>query len=78
MPINLGDDRRRLVPSAVVQVLTILIDELDEWPEAKRMELRSIRSRLCRVYALPDPLARANSSAVAQMMEDADGVPLED
>jgi len=78
MPINHGDDRRRLVPLAVVRVLTVLIDELDDAPTPLRVELRSIRSRMCRVYGIPSPDGLANASAVAQQLEDDDGVPLED
>jgi len=75
VPINSGDDRRRLVPLALVQVLTCLIDETLEFPQATRVELRSIRSRVCRVYGIPDPQGVANASAVAQDVEEADGVP---
>jgi len=78
VPINRGDDRRRLVPDALVQVLTILLNELDEAPTHVRTELRSLRSRLCRLYGVPDPQGLANASSVAQDMEDDDGVPLEE
>jgi len=78
MPINSGDDRRRLVPQAMVQVLTILLDELEEAPSHVRVELRSLQSRLCRLYGIPDPRGPANASKVAQDLEDDDGVPLEE
>jgi len=78
VPIISGDDRRRLVPHALVQVLTVLIIELDDSPSHVRAELRSIRSRLCRVYGVPDPQGVANTSSVAQEMEESDGVPLEE
>jgi len=79
VPIYLsGDDRRRLVPQAIVQVLTVLLDELPDSPESLRVELRSIRTRLCRVYKLADPAAPAHTPDVAQMMEDADGIPFEE
>jgi len=70
-----GDDRRRLIPQALVQVLTCLIDETPADPSALRVELRSIRTRLCRVFRMPDPAAPANSSALAQDMEEEDGLP---
>jgi len=74
MPIISGDDRRRLVPLAVVQVLTCLIDET-ELPSYRTVELRSIRSRLCRVFGLPDPQGAANASDVAQGVAEEDGDP---
>ena len=67
------DDRRRLVPLAVVQVLTCLIDELEDYPDFKRAALRSIRTQLCRTYRIPDPAARANASDVAQGVAEDDG-----
>jgi len=78
MPIYSGDDRRRLVPQALVQVLTCLIDATPEFPSPLRAELRTIRTRLCRVFRLADPSAPAHESDVAQMMEDADGIPFEE
>jgi len=78
VPIISGDDRRRLVPLAVVQVLTVLLDELEDAPSHVRLELKTLRSRLCRLYGLPTPAMAANPSDVAQMMEDADGVPIEE
>jgi len=70
-----GDDRRRLIPLALVQVLTCLIDETGDEPSAARVELRSVRTRLCKVFGIADPAAPANASALAQEMEEADGVP---
>jgi len=76
MPIRSGDDRRRLVPEALVQVLTILLLELDEAPSHVRTELLSLRTRLCRLYGVPDPRAPANSSSVAQDLAEDDGLPI--
>jgi len=78
VPIQSGDDRRRFVPLVLVQVLTTLIDELDDGPDYRRAELRNLRTRLCRLYKLDDPMAQANESSVAQMMEEADGLPIEE
>jgi len=72
------DDSRRLIPQTLVQVLTVLIDELEDSPSSTRVELRSIRTRLCKVFRIADPLAPANASDIAQMMEDDDGVPIEE
>ena len=77
MPIHSGDDRRRLVPLALVQVLTCLIDETSELPNPLRAELRGIRTRLCRVYGVPDPQGRANASQVAQDLAEEDGDALQ-
>jgi len=76
--INRGDDSRRLVPSALVRVLSVLLDELEDAPAPMRVELRAIRTRLCRVYQLPDPQGQANATQVAQDLADDDGVPLEE
>jgi len=78
VPVYHGDDRRRLVPLAIVQVLTCLIDELEDGPSATRAELRSLRSRLCRVYRLEDPQGFANESDLAQALAEEDGIPIED
>jgi len=79
VPIYSGDDRRRLVPLALVQVLTCLMDEtVADVPSAVRAELKSLRTRVCKLYGVPDPSGPANATDVAQMMEDADGVPLEE
>jgi len=75
MPINHGDDRRRLVPSVLVSVLTTLIDEVSEVPSHTRVELRSIRARLCRLYSLPDPQAPANATEVAWEVDTDASVP---
>lgn len=74
----IGDDRRRLVPQAMVSVLTVLLDELEDSPSHVRVELLSLRARLCRLYDIEVPSDLANSSAVAQDVEDADGVPIEE
>jgi len=75
--IHSGDDRRRFVPLALVSVLTTLIEDLPDVPTERRVELRSIRARLCRVFGIDNPGAPANASTLAQDLEDADGVPLE-
>jgi hypothetical protein len=79
VPIYSEDDRRRLVPQVLVQVLTCLMDEtVADVPSAVRAELRSLRTRVCKLYKLPDPSGPANASDVAQMMEEADGLPIEE
>jgi len=72
-----GDDRRRLIPQAIVAALTALIDAEGVAPSHVRVELRTLRSRLCRVCRVEDPSAPANSSAVAQGVADEDGDALE-
>ena len=72
------DDRRRLVPLAIVAVLTALIDELEDYPDFKRAALRSIRTQLCRTYRIPDPAGRANDSDVAQGVAEEDGDALQE
>jgi len=47
---------RLLLPRAVVAALTALIDGLPELPSHQRVELRTIRSQLCRLYRLADPM----------------------
>jgi len=72
-----GDDRRRLIPQALVQVLGHLISDVDDrLPSHERAELRSLRSRICRLYKLPDPQALANDSDVAQAIAEEDGDPI--
>lgn len=73
MPIYSGDDRRRLVPHALVQVLTCLIDESGDQPDELRARLRTIRSDLCRAFRLEDPQGRASEVDVAQALADEDG-----
>lgn len=73
----IGDDRRRLVPQAMVSVLTVLLDELDEAPSHQRVELLSLRARLCRMYDIPVPSDLASDIDVAQDLAEEDGVPLE-
>jgi len=69
---------RSLVPEAVVAVLTTLINDLPDVPSATRVELRMLRSRMCRLFKLPDPMAAANASELAQLEAEADGIPQED
>jgi len=82
MPVNHGDDRRRLVPLAIVRVITHLIDADVEreglGPSTLRAELRTIRTRLCRLYGLEDPQGVSRETDVMQHLEDDDGIPLED
>jgi len=78
VPIIRGDDRRRLVPETIVKVLTILIDEQGEWPSHVRVELRSIRARMCRLYQIDNPESRASETGVAQAVAEEDGIPQED
>jgi len=77
--IHHGDDRRRIVPLAIVRALTALIDMEDQHvPLHVRVELRNIRSQVARLYRIADPMEPANSSALAQDLEDDDGVPIEE
>jgi len=79
MPIIRGDDRQRLVPSALVSVLTTLINELSEMPDYRVVELKDLQRRLCRLYGLPAPFTdEANATDVAQHLAEEDGIPLED
>jgi len=71
VPILSGDDRRRLVPQAVVQVLTALLDS--EEHSHRWAELRTLRTRLCKLYGMRDPAAPANASEVAQDVAEEDG-----
>jgi hypothetical protein len=59
-------------------VLTYLIDETGDDPSPERATLRTVRTQLCRTYRIPDPAAATNASALAQQLEDDDGVPLEE
>ena len=76
VPIYTGDDSRRLIPETLVKVLTLLIDET-EWDPPSKAELRSVRTRVCKLYRIPDPMGRANDSDVAQGLEDDDGIPID-
>jgi len=70
---------RSLVPQALVSVLTVLIDDLDDAvPSSARVELRVLRSRLCRLFKIPDPQSEANASALAQEVAEQDGIPIEE
>jgi len=59
-------------------VITALIDDLPDLPVHTRVELRSIRARVARLYQLPDPGAPASEVDVAQEMAEEDGEILED
>jgi len=69
---------RSLVPEAVVAVLTTLIDELSDVPSGTRVELRVLRSRMCRLFRIPDPQAAAGEVEVAQQLQELDGIPQDD
>lgn len=49
---------RILIPKAVVAALSALIEGLPDLPSAERVELRTIRSQLCRLYRIADPQGR--------------------
>ena len=66
------------LPNAVIAALTALIDILPDVPSAQRVELRTIRSMLCRTYRIPDPQHAAAPQDVAQLEAELDGIPLED
>jgi len=53
--------------------LTVLIDELGDEADHKRVELIRIRTLLCRVYRLADPRAPARDVEVAQDLAEEDG-----
>jgi len=76
--IHRGYDSRRLVPLAIVNALSALIEDDLPLPSYRRVALREIRSALCRVYKLDDPQLAANASDIAQSMEEIDGIPQED
>jgi len=69
---------RLLLPQAIVSVLGVLIDELDDVPSAARVELRVLRARLCRIYRLPNPMEPASATDVAQGVAEADGEEIRD
>lgn len=66
---------RNPLPEALVKVLTTLIEDLEQIPSAHRVELRSIRSRLCRVFKLSDPQGPANASELAWEQEHDQEIP---
>lgn len=78
MPIYSGDDRRRFIPQALLQVLSALIDEIEDGPSDRRARLRTLRSDLCRIYRLEDPGSRASDVDVAQALAELDGEDIED
>jgi len=49
----------------VVSLLNALLDELGPEPSYRRVELRTLRGRFCRLYGLPDPQQRADDAALA-------------
>lgn len=61
----LAGSPRNPLPHAVVSALTALIDFLPDVPSEQRVELRNVRSRLCRLYRIDDPQMPANSSELA-------------
>lgn len=68
---------RDLIPQALIYCLTTIIEELPEAPSWQRVELMTLRRRLCRVFKIPMP-AHASETEVAQMLAEEDGTPLED
>jgi len=75
MPIIRGSTSRGAHVRAIYEVLTSLIDDLPQVPTERRVRLRTCRAALVRAY--PGEL-ELNESALAQDLEDADGVPVED
>ena len=73
------NSRRLLVPQALVAALTALLDDLEpERPTYAWAELRTLRSRLCRLYKLEDPAGRANEVDIEQELAEQDGEAIED
>ena len=75
---SVDDSPRLVVPKALVSVLTTLINDLPDVPTETRVELRSIRSRLCRVYRMKDPQHAIGEVEAMQQEAELDGIPLED
>ena len=75
---SVDDSPRLVVPKALVSVLTTLISELPDVPTETRVQLRCIRSALCRVYRLKDPQAAISEVDAGQEEQELDGIPLED
>ena len=74
MPINHGDDRRRLVPLAVCAALRALIGDEPLDISARRAELRTLLYRLQRLYGLP---SKVNEVELAQALAEEDGDEIE-
>jgi len=66
---------RLLLPRAVVAALSALIEGLPDLPSHERVELRTIRSQLCRLYRLQDPMKAV--PAVQQHWEDNPEEPID-
>jgi len=73
-----SDSPRLAIPQALVRVLTTLIEELPSAPSATRVELRSLRSRICRLYQLPDPQHAVGEVEMAQHNAEEDGEAIQD
>jgi len=76
-PFKSESQRLATLPFAVVQALSALIDFL-ELPSSTRVELRTMRSQICRIYKVPDPQHAAAPQDVAQLMAEEDGEDLQD
>jgi len=76
-PFKSESQRLATLPFAVVQALTALIDFL-ELPSSTRVELRTMRSQICRIYKVSDPQHAAAPQDVAQLMAEEDGEELQD
>jgi len=69
------DDRRRLVPATLVLVLGVLLDELEDAPDYRRAELKTMQRKLRIMYDLPMP--EVNETEVSQYLAEEDGIPVE-
>lgn len=63
---------RNPIPEAVVYVLGTLLEALPEAPSSTRVELRSIRARIARLYKIP---LTANATELAWENEDDAQIP---
>jgi len=73
-----SESPRVAIPSAIVRVLSALIEDLPDVPSSTRVELRSIRSRLCRIFQLPDPAHAVGEVEMAQLNAEDDGEAIQD
>ena len=74
MPIYSGDDRRRLIPLSLYRCSPV-----SSMRQAKTLARASgaagVRTRICKLYGIPDPAGPANAVAVMQQLEEEDGIP---
>jgi len=59
---------RFLLPRAVINAISALIEDVPDVPDYRRAALREIRAALCRLYKQPVPEEAANASDVAQYL----------